>query len=134
MSIWGQPVLSLLLAGGYLGLLSLMWLGLVLGVPRWGRDWALRLPEAPPPPTGPALSICVPARDEALNIGACVRAALDSRWPDFEVVGVDYRSSDGTGAAALAAAANDPRLRVIEGTEPPPGWAGKAWACARAAG
>ncbi len=76
----------------------------------------------------------MPARDEALNIGACVRAALDSRWPDFEMVVVDDRSSDGTGAAALAAAANDPRLRVIEGSEPPPGWAGKAWACARAAG
>ena len=134
MNLWGDPALSALLAGGYLGLLSLMWLGLLVGVPRWGRDWTLRVPDHGPPEAGPTVSICIPARDEALNIGACVRAALDSEWPDLEVVVVDDRSTDGTADAARAAAAGDPRLRIVAGTEPPAGWAGKAWACARAAG
>ena len=134
MNLWGDPALSALLAGGYLGLLSLMWLGLWVGVPRWGRDWTLRQPDGAAPAAGPTVSICIPARDEALNIGACVRAALDSHWPDLEVVLVDDRSTDGTAEAALQAANGDPRLRIVEGTEPPAGWAGKAWACARAAG
>ena len=134
MIIWGQPVLNLLLMGGYLSLMSLMWLGLWWGVPRWAAGWRLARPEGPPPASGPRVSLCVPARDEALNIGPCVRAALASRWAELELVVVDDRSTDGTGAAALAAAEGDPRLRVVQGTERPAGWAGKAWACARAAG
>lgn len=134
MNLWGDPVLSDILAGGYLLLLTLMWVGLLVGVPRWGRDWPLEVPADPPPPDAPTVSICVPARNEALNIGACVAAALASDWPDLEVVVVDDRSTDGTGEAARAAADGDPRLRIVAGTEPPAGWAGKAWACARAAG
>jgi chlorobactene glucosyltransferase len=134
MNMWGDPVFSELLAGGYLGLLSLMWLGLVAGISRWGRDWMLTVPATPPPQDGPSVSICIPARNEALNIGACVAAALASRWPRLEVVVVDDRSTDGTGDAARAAGDGDDRLHMVEGTEPPAGWAGKAWACARAAG
>jgi chlorobactene glucosyltransferase len=135
--IWGEPALNLVLMGGYLGLMSLMWLGLWWGVPRWAARWRLDRPAAAPaaPTTAlPRVSVCVPARDEALNIGDCVRSALASRWAELELVVVDDRSTDGTGAAALAAAAGDPRLRLVQGTERPAGWAGKAWACARAAG
>jgi hopene-associated glycosyltransferase HpnB len=41
---------------------------------------------------------------------------------------VDDRSSDGTGALALAAAAGDPRLAVVRGQARPAGWTGKLWA------
>lgn len=133
MSLWGQPILSALLAGGYLGLMSLMWLALVHGVPRWGARWRMPRPTGTRPADGPRVSVCIPARDEALNIGAAVRATLASAWPDLELIVVDDRSTDGTGDAALAAAEGDPRLRVLQGSEPPPGWAGKAWACSRAA-
>lgn len=133
MSGLEDPRWSDLLAGGYLGLLSLMWGGLVLGAPRWGAAWRVE-PSAEAGPL-PSLSICVPARDEAANIARCVRAALAVRWPGpLEVVVVDDRSSDGTGRLAREAGAGDGRLRVIEGTEPPAGWAGKPWACARASG
>jgi len=47
---------------------------------------------------------------------------------------VDDRSNDGTGALAQAAGEGDPRLHVVEGTDRPEGWAGKVWACSRAAG
>lgn len=128
---------SEIFAGGYLGLLSLMWGGLVAGVPSWGARWRLEPEPGPPPGPLPRLSICIPARNEAANIGAAVRAALGSAWPDpaaLEVVVVDDRSTDGTGDLARAAGAGDPRLRVVSGEPPPPGWAGKVWACARAAG
>ena len=86
---------SEIFAAGYLGLLSLMWAGLVAGVPSWGARWRLLPPENDERTPLPRLSICVPARDEAANIAACVRAALASEWPDpsvIEVVVVDDRT------------------------------------------
>lgn len=127
---WGDPSFSELLFGGYLGMLTLLWTGLVAGVGRWQRRFAL--PDAPATPL-PPLTVCIPARDEAHQVGDCVRAALAQDHPDLEVVLVDDCSTDGTAAAALAAAGGDPRLRVVGGLPPGPGWAGKPWACARAA-
>lgn len=97
----------------------------------------LRLDRAPAPRSRPRVSVLVPARNEEANIGDCVRSLLAQDYDDFEVVVLDDRSTDRT-AAILAglleeAAARDengrPRLRVIAGQEPPPGWLGKHWAC-----
>jgi chlorobactene glucosyltransferase len=123
-------MLSEVLLAGFLGLLTLLWTALLAGAGAWHRRFA-----PPEVETGelPPLTICIPARDEAHQIGAAVRAALASDHPDFEVVLVDDCSSDGTAAVALDAAAGDRRLRVIHGTPPAAGWAGKPWACARAA-
>lgn len=128
---WGDPSISEVLFGGYLGLLTLLWIGMIFGVSAWRRRHAL--PSAPPAAL-PRLSICVPARNEAHQIGACVAAALAQDHPDLEVMVVDDSSTDGTGDVALAAGRGDARLRVVKGSELPAGWAGKPWACARAAG
>lgn len=85
------------------------------------------------PPDAPAVSVIIPARDEARNIGRCVRSVLSSAWPGLEVIVVDDHSSDGTGALAREAASGDPRLRVIEPPPLPDGWFGKQWACASGA-
>ncbi|HJN74988.1 MAG TPA: glycosyltransferase family 2 protein [Myxococcota bacterium] len=127
---WEDPALSSMLAGGYLGLLTLLWVGLSLGVGRWGARWRLR-----PEDAGedlPFVSICIPARNEVGRIGRCVEAALRSRLPRLEVVVVDDRSEDGTGDEVRAI--DDDRVRLVAGSEPPAGWAGKPWACMRAAG
>lgn len=82
------------------------------------------------------VSVLVPMRDEAGNARACVTALLAQRGvPDLEVLVLDDGSTDGTAAAVAAAAAGDPRLRLIDGTDapPPPGWLGKTWACHRLA-
>ncbi|MCB9777372.1 MAG: glycosyltransferase [Alphaproteobacteria bacterium] len=131
---WGEPALSVLFAGGYLALLTLLWLALWVSVPKWGAAWRLPRPDVEPPADGPLVSICVPARNEAGNIGPCVQAARAQTWPRLEVIVVDDKSTDGTGAEARAAAGGDDRVRVVAGTEPPGGWAGKPWACTRAAG
>lgn len=127
---WGEEGLSGVFLGGYLGMLTLLHLGMTAGVGAWHRRNAL-------PTAGdrrlPLLTICIPARDEAHQIGACVRAALDQDHPEIEVVVVDDGSTDGTGDAARAVAPDDPRLRVVRGSPPPAGWAGKPWACQRAA-
>jgi chlorobactene glucosyltransferase len=78
----------------------------------------------------PAVSILIPARNEAAVIGATVSRLLNQRdAPAFELLLLDDNSSDGTGAAALAAAAGDTRLRVLVGAPVPAGWVGKSWAC-----
>ena len=78
------------------------------------------------PPAYPLVSIVVPARNEARVIERTVRAFLLQDYPSFEVVVVDDRSTDGTGDILRAVA--DPRLIVVSGEEPPPGWLGKPWA------
>jgi len=97
----------------------------------------VRLPrEIPPgpPARSPLVSVVVPARDEAMNIRSCVASLSASEYPDFEIVVVDDRSSDGTGALAGSVGAGRARsLRVVAGTELPEGWLGKPWACAQGA-
>lgn len=129
---WGDPAFSELLLGGYLGMLTLLWGGLAAGASRWARRFAL--PDAPAGAALPRLSILVPARNEALNIGACVTAALASDHPDIEVIVIDDGSTDGTAALARKAGGADRRLHVVPGTPLPAGWAGKPWACQQAAG
>lgn len=130
---WGDPAVSAVIGGAYLGLLTLVWAGLAASAGRWGAGWRLDAHEAPLE-APPKLSVCVPARDEEGNIGACVRAVLASDYPNLELVVVDDRSGDRTAEEAREAAGGDPRFRLIQGTEPPAGWAGKPWACQRAAG
>ena len=74
----------------------------------------------------PFVSIIIPARNEARAIERTLRAFLAQDYPNFEVILVDDRSSDGTGD--IARAIGDPRLVVIPGEEPPQGWLGKPWA------
>lgn len=85
------------------------------------------------PPAGeepPLVSIIVPARDEAENIGACLATLIASAYPRREVVVLDDRSGDSTAIIARALAEHSPvPMEVIEGAPLPPGWMGKPWAC-----
>lgn len=91
-----------------------------------------RRPTGMLPNPAPFVSIVVPARNEALNIEACVRSLLAQDYPNFEVVVLDDNSEDETGAilaAILQEQGEKGRLRVLSGTPLPHGWAGKNWAC-----
>jgi chlorobactene glucosyltransferase len=127
---WNDPAMSNLLAAGYLGLLSVLWFLLLLGACGWGRRWPLvrRDGDLPVPP----VLVCVPARNEALNIEACVSAVLASEAVDLELIVMDDNSTDDTGALASRAAAGDARFELRGGSPPPSGWAGKSWALVQA--
>jgi glycosyltransferase involved in cell wall biosynthesis len=93
----------------------------------------VELPPAPPRARWPLVSVIVPARDEAKRLPAALGALLDEGYPALEVVAVDDRSQDNTGALLDARAATDARLRVVHVRALPEGWLGKSYATACAA-
>ncbi|MBE7189750.1 glycosyltransferase family 2 protein [Jatrophihabitans endophyticus] len=86
----------------------------------------LRRPPQHPPARG-TVAVLVPARDEAGRIVSCLRSAVGQVGVD-EVVVLDDGSTDATAGLAAGEGA-----RVLAGTDPPPGWLGKPWACAQLA-
>lgn len=76
----------------------------------------------------PLVSVIVPARDEADNIEASLRALLDSDYPRLEVIVVDDRSGDDTFEIASRVACEDSRIVPLRVKELPPGWTGKTHA------
>ena len=110
---------------------TLLYGGLLLIVAYRYRSRRPRLADYEAAAGGPLVSVIIPARNEALNIGRCVRSILAATYPALEVIVVDDRSTDGTGDV-VRRLIDDPvlanRLRVISGAELPPGWFGKVWA------
>ena len=88
-------------------------------------------PPAPRSEPAPGVSILIPARDEEINIGAAVTAALTNTAA--EVLVLDDHSTDRTREILQSIAQTEPRLRVLAGAPLPAGWCGKNWACAQLA-
>jgi len=83
------------------------------------------------PNTWPTISAIVPARDEARSLGQAVESRLSDDYPCLQVIVVDDRSSDSTGAIADELAARDDRVVALRIEELPAGWLGKTHALAR---
>ncbi len=97
--------------------------------PEWDRR--------PSAPGGePRVSIIVPARNEEADIRATLEGLLALDYSNYEVIAVDDRSTDSTGARMEEAAASPAahgRLQIIHVSELPAGWMGKThamWAAA----
>jgi glycosyltransferase involved in cell wall biosynthesis len=78
-------------------------------------------------PGDPKVSIVVPACNEGADIEATLNHLLALEYDNYEVIAVDDRSTDQTGAIMekIAAAAKPGRLKVIHITDLPGGWMGK---------
>lgn len=83
----------------------------------------------------PSVSIIVPARNEIVNIGACLEAlrVQIGLGSGSSVIVVDDDSKDGTAAAVRNVIARDDRLRLITAGALPEAWVGKPHACWRGA-
>ena len=90
-----------------------------------GRTWigayvrpdpTFRGPALPGPTTlasVPRFSVIVPVYQVQDYLTECLESVLGQAGPDLELIAVDDRSPDGCGAVLDAAAAADPRVRVL---------------------
>lgn len=96
--------------------------------------------------SGPLVSLCIPARNEAANLEACVRgvlacegalrAALGPRGGEanvLEVLVYDDQSTDETPAILSRLVQENSRVRAVRVEPLPDGWNGKQHACWRMA-
>ncbi len=81
------------------------------------------------PTTGNApglkVSIIIPARNEERNIQEALRSVLSQDYEYTEIIVINDRSTDGTGAILDRMARTHPGLHVVHVRELPPGWLGK---------
>jgi 4,4'-diaponeurosporenoate glycosyltransferase len=71
-----------------------------------------------------AVSVVIPARNEAHNLPRLLASLQAQREGPLEVLVVDDGSVDGTASVARAAG-----VGVLDAGPPPTGWLGKPWAC-----
>jgi hypothetical protein len=112
-------------------LLALIWLVPTLQLVLHASEVAdLTQPEWNPPQDAalPSLTIVVPARNEEAEIEAALRSLLQLNYPQYQVVAVNDRSTDQTGAIIerlAAEPASAGKLRVLHVRDLPSGWLGK---------
>ena len=89
---------------------------------------------SPIPPDSPKVSVCIPARNEEKNIGACLDSLVRQDYPDYEVLVIDDNSTDLTWEIMTVYLAKSPRVRIFRGDPLPQGWSGKQYACHQLSG
>lgn len=102
---------------------------LLAGLVLLHRHWA-RLPSLEPDPALPAdppsVCLCIPVRNEALELPAAIDSWLAQDYPALRIVVVDDGSTDGSTEILQARAQARPdRLRVVRNDGLPLGWLGK---------
>ncbi len=108
----------------YLPYGPLVWLGYGY-LSAAGRTKMLLLDKPRPAPNPPPkVSLIVPAKDEEGRIRLCLQSALNQDYPNLEVIAVDDRSVDRTGAIMDEMAAAEPRLKILHIQ---PGSLGEGW-------
>lgn len=80
------------------------------------------------PQSLPMISVVIPARNEERNLKQALQSVLGLDYPDFEIVVVNDRSTDGTGAILKELAKSYQRLSLLEIASLPEGWLGKTHA------
>ncbi|WP_433561983.1 glycosyltransferase family 2 protein [Nocardia sp. CA-151230] len=86
-------------------------------------------------PVTEAVTVCVPARNEAARLPALIADLRAQQGiPRLRILILDDGSTDGTTAAARTAIGDDNRFLLSRNDiDPAPGWTGKTAACARLA-
>jgi glycosyltransferase involved in cell wall biosynthesis len=96
-------------------------------------NWRLfqKLPATPHSPA--AVSLLIPARNEAGHIRAAVESVLANHDIELELIVLDDASSDDTAAIVQSISQHDPRVRLASAPPLPADWCGKQHACQKLA-
>ncbi|HEX2935421.1 MAG TPA: glycosyltransferase family 2 protein [Bacteroidales bacterium] len=78
---------------------------------------------------GTLVSVLIPARNEANNIGNLMNDLKQQSFADIEILVFDDQSTDGTASIVELAAQTDTRIRIVRSEGLPEGWLGKNNAC-----
>ena len=116
--LWGLP-----LAGA-----AFTWLHIGTVLVLTGRRAPVLGSEAIAPPPGrrlPKVSVIVPARNEAPHLATALASLFAQQESLGEVIAIDDRSQDGTGAILERLAEQHAALRVLHVESLPAGWLGK---------
>jgi hypothetical protein len=116
-----------------LGVIALLWIAEAIDLAR-GVPSLASLDDVPPIAKDhcPSVSILFAARDEAEKLPHALETLLSLDYPHYEVVAVDDRSVDATGAILTQAARRDARLKPVRVDSLPQGWLGKPYALQQA--
>src|SRR5690348_16899074 len=116
-------------------LLSIAWAGavaylLVRAIRQYSFYQVIR-PDSRPISNGPRIDIIIPARNEELNISACLQSLLLQDYPrdQLSIFVVNDGSTDRTAQRVQEVAAADARVHLIDAESLPDGWTGKSHAC-----
>ena len=82
---------------------------------------------------GPLVSIVMPACNEEENLESAILSLLDQNYENIEIVVVNDRSTDDTGAILEKLKRQYPALKIHSITDLPAGWLGKSNALAQGA-
>jgi len=74
---------------------------------------------------GPLVSVLIPARNEAENIGPCLESLSSQSYRNYEIIVLDDQSDDSTLAIINSYKKKIPNLQVIRGKPLPDDWNGK---------
>jgi glycosyltransferase involved in cell wall biosynthesis len=102
------------------GFLYLAWA--FIRLPRFERE------EVPTPGHWPRLSVIIPACNEAARLESAVKTLVAQDYSELEIILVDDRSSDRTGAIIDRFAKSDARIHALHIDRLPDGWLGKVHA------
>jgi glycosyltransferase involved in cell wall biosynthesis len=108
--------------------LAILVLWIVIAADLYPGSRRIRFLRAVPPLVAnrpPRVSVIAAARNEERNVREALGSLLALDYPALELIVVNDRSEDGTGAILEDLAGRDRRMKVIHVTELPPGWLGK---------
>ena len=110
--------------------MSLLWLlAAIVGVYGLESSQNLSDTKGPDPERWPKLSVVVAALNEEATIEPALRSLAACSYPNLEIIVVNDRSTDRTGAIIDAVAREHPAVRPLHIQELPAGWLGKVHAC-----
>ena len=111
-----------------MALILLTWVRIPISAIIIRRKFTLSLEYPVDIPNSPQISIIVPARNEEHNIRRCLESLQKIEYPNIEFLVLNDRSTDRTGEIVTEIAQVDKRIKLIQGSDLPDEWSGKAHA------